>query len=107
MSRQLLEDLAELIELEESLADVVLGEQRDVRHRGDEAVSKAKRVHALESGQLAVQRGRGGAILQSHALVAFHRGGRDIDGLRAGEDAGELGQPDLFQMLGNEPVFIG
>lgn len=60
---------------------------------------KPEPVHALEGGQLAVQRGRGGAIVQAQALVAFDRSRRDVDGLRAGEHTCELGQADLFQVL--------
>jgi hypothetical protein len=55
-------------------------------------------VHALEGGQLAVQRGRSGAVLQAQALVPLDRGRGDVDGLRPAEYIREFGQADLLQV---------
>ena len=94
---QVLENLTELIELEKSLPDVVLGQQGDVRHRCDQAMTQAQPVHSLQRGELSVQRCRGGALLQPQALVSLDRSGRNVDGLRPGEHIREPRETDLFK----------
>jgi hypothetical protein len=61
-------------------------------------VPQAEPVHALERSELAIERRRGGAIIEPQALVPLHRRCRDINRFRAGEDIGELWQANLLEM---------
>jgi hypothetical protein len=63
-------DRLDLLRVGEALADVVLGQELDPRHRGDHVVLETEAVGGAERGEFAVHRRRRGFLLQALGGVA-------------------------------------
>src|SRR5262249_10381531 len=85
-----LADRVDLFGLGEALPNVVLGQELDARHRGDDVVVEAEPVGGAKSRELAIDGGRGRLLLEPELRVPQDVRARHPNGLNALEESEQL-----------------